>query len=91
MPSEFEKNFLNAEKTGKKAKQDFIQARFVENSSVNTFFNSIRKNKLKTMEISDKSVKLTSSQGKVSPILTFNTILTFNLGICIYLCQICIC
>ena len=74
VPSEFEKDVLNAEKTGKKGKQDFIQERFVENSSLDTFFSSIRKNKLKTMEISNKSVKMTSSQGKVSTILTFNTV-----------------
>ena len=74
VPSEFEKDVLNAEKTGKKAKQDFIQERFVENSFLDTFFNSIQKNKLKTMEISNRSVKMTSSQGKVSPILTFNTV-----------------
>ena len=74
VPSEFEKDVRNAEKTGKKAKQDFIQERFVENSSLDTFFNSIWKNKLKTTEISNKSVKMTSSQGKVSPVMTFDTV-----------------
>jgi len=62
---EVEFDVLHAEAIGKKAKEAFIQDRFVNGSSEALFFEPIKKKKLKTMESSNKTVKLTSSQGKV--------------------------
>jgi len=65
-----ELDVLRAEAAGKEAKESFIRDRFVNGSSTALFFEPIKKQKLKTMEASNKTVKLTSSQGKVcSPIL----------------------
>jgi hypothetical protein len=62
---EVELDVLSAEATGKKAKEAFIQERFVNGSSEVLFYEPIKKLKLKTMEASNKTVKLTASQGKV--------------------------
>ena len=56
---------LRAEAAGKKSKEAFIQDRFVSGSSEELFFEPIKKLKLKTMDASNKTVKLTASQGKV--------------------------
>ena len=60
-----ESDVLNAEAAGKKAKEEFIHDRFVVGPSGDQFFEPIRKLRLKTMEASNKTVKLTSSEGKV--------------------------
>ena len=62
---EVEADVLRAEDIGKEAKEAFIQDRFVNGSSESQFFDPIKRLKLKTMEASNKSVKLTASQGKV--------------------------
>lgn len=54
---------LHAEAAGKESKEAFIQDGFVSGSSEELFFEPIKK--LKTMEASNKAVKLTASQGKV--------------------------
>lgn len=56
---------LRAEAAGKEAKEEFIRARFVKGSPETQFFEPIKRIKLKTMEASNKTIKLTSSQGKV--------------------------
>lgn len=63
--SEVEADVLNAEKAGKVAKASFIRERFQNGSSESKFFEPVKKLKLKTMEASNKTVKLTASQGKV--------------------------
>lgn len=62
---EVELDVLNAEAAGKEAKEAFIRDRFVNGSSEVLFFEPIKRLKLKTMEASNKTVKLTASQGKV--------------------------
>ena len=62
---EVEIDVLRAEALGKEAKKAFIQDRFVNGSPETHFFEPISKQKLKTMEDSSKTVKLTASQGKV--------------------------
>lgn len=62
---EVEYDVLRAEAVGKESKHDFIQGRFVNGSSEEMFFEPIKKKKLKTMDASNKAVKLTASQGKV--------------------------
>ena len=61
---EVEFDVLRAEAAGKEAKEMFIRDRFVSGSAETLFFEPITK--LKTMEDSNKTVKLTASQGKVS-------------------------
>ena len=56
---------LCAEAAGKKSKKAFIQDRFVSGSSEEPFFEPIKKLKLKIMDASNKTVKLTASQGKL--------------------------
>lgn len=56
---------LRAEAVGKAAKQEFIEKRFKDKTSGMTFFDPVKKFKLLTMETSNKTAKLTSSQGKV--------------------------
>jgi len=56
---------LQADTVGKTAKEAFIRNRFQNGSSEKTFFEPIKRQKLKTMEVSNKTVKLTSSQGKL--------------------------
>ena len=62
---EVEIDVLCAEALGKEAKKAFIQDRFLNGSPETHFFEPISKQKLKTMEDSSKTVKLTASQGKV--------------------------
>ena len=62
--AEVEFYVVRAEAAGKEAKDAFIRDRFVKGSEV-LFFEPIKRQKLKTMEASNKTVKLTSSQGKV--------------------------
>ncbi len=61
---EVEFDVLRAEQAGKEAKEAFIKDRFMINSE-GLFFQPIKRQKLKTMEASNKTVKLTVSQGKV--------------------------
>ena len=56
-------DMLKAEAVGKVAKADFISRLKRGNSS--SFFEPIKKQKLKTMEACSKKVTLSSSQGKV--------------------------
>ncbi|KAK0148593.1 hypothetical protein N1851_011078 [Merluccius polli] len=62
---EVEFDVLRAEAAGKESKRAFIQDRFVSGSSEELFFEPIKKLKLKTMDASNKTVKLTASQGMV--------------------------
>ena len=62
---EVEIDVLRAEALGKEAKEAFIQDCFVNGSPETQFFEPISKQKLKTMEDLSKTVKLTTSQGKV--------------------------
>ena len=62
---EVEIDVLQADTVGKEAKKAFIRDRFQNGSSEKTFFEPIKRQKLKTMEASNKTVKLTSSQGKL--------------------------
>ena len=63
--AEVEFDVLHAEAAGKESKRAFIQDHFVSGSSEELFFEPIKKLKLKTMDASNKTVKLTASQGKV--------------------------
>ena len=63
--SEVEFDVLHAEAAGKEAREMFIRDCFVSGSSEMLFFEPITKQKVKTMEDSNKTVKLTASQGKV--------------------------
>ena len=63
--AEVEHDVLRAEEVGKKAKEAFIRDRF-QNGSREMFFEPIKKQRLKTMKASNKTVKLKSSQGKVN-------------------------
>jgi len=65
VPPEAEIDVLRAEAVGKEAKETFIRERFVNGSSEALFYEPIKRQKLKTMEASNKVVKLTASQGKV--------------------------
>ena len=62
---EVEIDVLHAEALGKEAKKVYIQDRFVNGSPETQFFEPISKQKLKTIEDSSKTVKLTASPGKV--------------------------
>ena len=66
--SEVEFDVLHAEKAGKESKEGFIQEQFVNDSSEKLFFKPIKRLKLKTMEASNKTVKITASHGKVSKV-----------------------
>ncbi len=63
--ADVEIDVLNAEITGMRAKNVFVEERFVKGSSEKLFFDPIKKQRLKTMDASNKTVKLTTSQGKV--------------------------
>ena len=63
-PSDVEKDVLGAEEVGEAAKTAFIER--LKTGESGGFFGAIKRNKLKTMEASNKKVRLTSSQGKVS-------------------------
>lgn len=54
---------LRAETAGKEAKELFIRDRFMNGSSETLFFEPTTRQKLKTMEDSKNTVKLTASQG----------------------------
>jgi hypothetical protein len=80
---EVEIDVLRAEAAGKEAKEAFIRDRFVNGSSEALFFEPIKRQKRKTMEASNKVVKLTASQGKVcDPILVIQQPQTSNLTPC---------
>ena len=66
-----EVDVLRAEAAGKAAKAEFIEKRFKDKESTVTFFDPVKKLKLQTMEMRNKTAKLTSSQGKVQQINTF--------------------
>jgi len=63
--SEVEFDVQHAEAAGLEPKEAFIKDRFVSGSSKELFFQPIKKLKLKNMDASDETVKLTGSQGKV--------------------------
>lgn len=69
VPIDVETDVLRAEAVGKAAKADFI--RCLQSGEPGSFFDSLKKKKLKTMEACNKKVTLTSSQGKVTR--CFNT------------------
>ena len=62
--AEVEAHVLQAESLGKHARDEFITDRFLV-SSEKSFFDPIKRKKLKTMECCNKTVKLTTSAGKV--------------------------
>ncbi|KAJ8334115.1 hypothetical protein SKAU_G00397540 [Synaphobranchus kaupii] len=64
VPPEVEIDVLRADAAGKAAKEAFIRDHFQNGLSTKTFFEPIKKQKLKTMEAANKTMKLTSSQGK---------------------------
>lgn len=65
VPPDAEQDVLRAEVVGKEAKQRFIAERLTHGASPIKFFDPIPKSKLKSMEASNKTVKLTAPQGKV--------------------------
>ena len=65
---EVEVDVLQAEAAGRAAKEQFINERFVCKSKA--FFERIKKLKLRTMDQSNKKVKLTSAKGKVDTLLS---------------------
>ena len=62
---EVELDVLRAEATGKEAKDAFIKDRLINGSSETLFFEPIKRQNMRTMEASNKTVKLTASQGKI--------------------------
>ena len=68
-PENATEQILNAEAKGKDLKDKFIKERFQNETGKNKpekhFFDPIPKTKLLTMEVNNKIVKLTSTQGKV--------------------------
>ena len=60
-----ETDLLQAESLGKKRKEEFIKNRFVNGSPRDRFFDQNKKLKLKTMEACNKTVKLTTSDGRL--------------------------
>ena len=65
VPPDMEDHVLRAEEYGKADKEKFLHERFVNGDPRELFFVKISQLKLKTMEATSKSVKLTTSQGKV--------------------------
>ena len=61
VPPEAELDVLHAEQIGKEAKEKFVKERFESGSSEALFFEPIKRQRLKTMEV----VQLTASEGKV--------------------------
>ena len=55
-----------AEDVGKKAKGNFVIQRLKNGSLSTSFFDPITRNKLKTMDNCNRTIKVTSSQGKVN-------------------------
>lgn len=64
IPQEFEKDILTSDDVGKTAKDNFIKSRLQH--SEHSFFDPVKKQKLRTMEFNNKTVKLTSTAGKVT-------------------------
>ena len=62
--ADVEADVLQAESLGRKTKETFIKARFIDGSSKDKFFDPNKRLKLKTMEACNKTVKLTLSDGK---------------------------
>ena len=62
--SEVELDVLRAEEAGQNPKELFMRDRFVNGSSETLFYEPITRQKPKTMKDSNKTVKLTASQGK---------------------------
>ena len=62
--ADVEYDALRAEACGREAKETFMQDRLVGDSE-RMFFEPIKKQKLKTIKATNKTAKLTSSQGKV--------------------------
>ena len=65
VPEEVENDVLQAEEFGRGQRDQFIQERFVNGQSDKLFFEPVKKLKLRTMEVTNKQVKLTTSEGKV--------------------------
>ena len=65
VPENVARDVLGAEDVGKEAKMAFIAQRMANESSSTSIFDPIKRNKLKTMDSCNKTVKLISSQGKV--------------------------
>ena len=63
VPKDVEKDLLQAEAVGKAVKPEFIER--LKSGNPESFFDPVKRNKLNTMEASNKKVHLTSSQGKV--------------------------
>lgn len=64
VPIEVEVDVLRAEAAGKQAKENFIK-RLKNSTSADTFFEPIKRQKLLTMEAANKTVMLTTSQGRL--------------------------
>ena len=62
---EVERDVLCAEMIGKETKEEFVRERFLDGSSEKLFFELIKNQRLKTMESSNKAVRLIGQQGKV--------------------------
>ncbi|XP_049455367.1 uncharacterized protein LOC125902797 isoform X2 [Epinephelus fuscoguttatus] len=65
VPLEVEIDMMRADTVGMEAKEAFIKDRFQNGNPEETFFEPIKRQKLKTMEASNKTIKLTTSQGKL--------------------------
>ena len=77
-----EKDVLQAESVGKAGKADFIKR--LQSGEPVSFFDPIKRKKLKTMEASNKKVMLTSSKGKVTICSTSRHYCTKCIKICCY-------
>ena len=64
VPTDIEEDVLRADQLGKKLKEEFIQNRLKNNSEM-CFFDPITRQKLKSMEDNNKTVSLTTSDGKL--------------------------
>ena len=76
VPAEVEMDVLRAEAVGMAAKANFIGR--LQSAEPGSFFDPIKKKKLKTMETCNKKVTLTSSQGKVIVCSNTQDLLCFN-------------
>ena len=65
IPFDAEHDVLRAELVGKEAKAKFISERLTSGAAPSRFFDPLPRNRLKTMEAANKTVKLTAPQGKV--------------------------
>ena len=66
--AEVTEEVLSAEKIGREARNAFNKERMEQNCG-SSFFEPLKRKKLKTMEACNKTVKITSSQGKVSRVI----------------------